>query len=74
MKIEVEINSLREFITLKIQLMGLTQAEFGEKVGIDGSNINIIGTKGNNYPSVTTLKKIKEGLGVSYEDLFQFIN
>lgn len=49
---------------------GLTQVELGDLCGSEKSSINRI-ESGRTNPTVTTIKKIAEQLGVSISDIFE---
>ena len=51
---------------------GLSQDRLSEKVGIDPKHLSRIEV-GNSYPSLDTLEKIAQALGVQAKDLFEFV-
>lgn len=57
------VDVAREYITLQIQRLGLTEKDFGERVGIAQSTINDI-RKGKRRAHFSHLDKINKSLGI----------
>jgi putative transcriptional regulator len=62
--------SIGEFIKEKRLDIGLMQKELATKCGVTNQTINFI-EKGKTNPSIVTLRKIAEVLGVNYFELRQ---
>jgi transcriptional regulator with XRE-family HTH domain len=62
--------TIGEFIREKRLDVGLMQYELANKIGITIAAMNYI-EKGRNNPSITTLRKIAEALGINYFELRQ---
>lgn len=62
--------SIGEFIKEKRLDVGLMQYELAEKCGITIQAMNFI-EKGRNNPSIATLRKLAEVLGINYFELRQ---
>ena len=50
---------------------GLSQNELSERIGIDAKHLSRIEV-GNSYPSLDTLERISQALGVEIKDVFEF--
>lgn len=50
---------------------GLSQNELSERIGIDAKHLSRIEV-GNSYPSLDTLERISQSLGVEIKDVFEF--
>ncbi len=50
---------------------GLSQYQLSEKIGIDAKHLSRIEV-GNSYPSMDTLERISQALGVEMKDVFEF--
>lgn len=62
--------SIGSFIREKRLDVGLMQWELAEKCGITVQAMNFI-EKGRNNPSISTLRKLAEALGINYFELRQ---
>jgi len=62
--------SIGNYIREKRLDVGLMQKELAEKCGLTHQAINFI-EKGRNKPSIVTLRKIAEVLGINYFELRQ---
>lgn len=55
--------------TKRLILLGLSQRGFAKKIGISGSHLSQI-ISGKRTPSPEIAKKICDGLGVAFDDIF----
>ncbi len=64
------MNAIGERIKCYRKKIGLTQGELARNIGITQSKISAI-EKERNYPSLETIKSLKDYFGVSYEWLIE---